>query len=308
MIRPLICVLAPCLVLASCGTFGDGKKKANPRDQPGLSPSAIPAELRKKVPEGSAITPGGNVKMTAAITPDSDIVFTDPDNPDAPLPELSTLLTSEKKGPWEQSETLARRRASREGKPLLIWFTDSGPSGSAMSKALADELFAKPEFEQWATDKLVRLRVDANARIKRDDLDEQTDMESRIKDYVTTMKERYKVVGQPTLVVLNPSGELVGKYVGYKRGQADFTWGQLKQAEIVASTAYQSWRKGLEKKGYREWQDTKGRKVFAKLVNYHDGELILIEPDGTRSKTKEGRLSDADRGWINQEKARRGIR
>ncbi len=53
-------------------------------------------------------------------------MFTDPDNPDENLPELATLLAAAPKrsGPWMESETLAKQRAAREGKPLLIWFTD----------------------------------------------------------------------------------------------------------------------------------------------------------------------------------------
>jgi hypothetical protein len=33
-----------------------------------------------------------------------------------------------------------------------------------------------------------------------------------------------------------------------------------------------------------------------------------MEPDGTRSKTNESRLSEADRSWLNQQKMLRGVR
>ncbi len=309
MIRSLHILLISSLAITSCAKLGIGGEKEK-EDQP-FGPTGIPPQLRGRN-SGTAVTPGGNVKMSPmrpAITPDEEIVFTDPDNPDANLPELSSLLAIEKKGPWEESETIARQRASREGKPLLIWFTDSAPSGSAMSKALDTELLSTGDFEKWAADKLVRLRVDSNFYQKSDDLslDEQTDRNLRRRDYVTELKKRYKVLGQPTLLMLNPSGEVIGRYRGYKRGDAAYTWGLLKQGEVAAMTAYSSWRKDLEKKGYREWQDRKGRKVFAKLINYHQGDLIFMEPDGTRSKTKEDRLSDEDRGWISQQKMLRGI-
>jgi thioredoxin-related protein len=307
MIRPLTFALLVCTAFISCSPSG---KKDEKEEMP-FGPTGIPPHLRAKSLGGTPISPGGNIPsqgLKPPITPDEQIVFTDPDNPDASLPELSTLLKGPEKGPWEESDTIARQRASREGKPLLIWFTDSNTS--PMCKALNAELFNTPKFEDWAKDKLVRLKVDANSSKKFDNmtLGEQEDMNIRRKAYVTEMKKRYKVLGQPTLLILSPGGEVVGRYRGYKRGQADFTWGLLKQGEVVASNSYRSWRKDMEKKGYREWQDTKGRKVFAKLQKYHEGELVFLEPDGTRSKTKETRLSETDRAWIAQQKALRGIR
>ena len=78
------------------------------------------------------------------------------------LPELSDILGAAPKsrGPWEESETIAKQRAAREGKPLLIWFTDS--ARSPMCKALNQELFSTPDFGMWASEKIIRLRVDAN--------------------------------------------------------------------------------------------------------------------------------------------------
>ena len=304
MIRTGLALL-PFLLVVSCGMVGKDEDEKVPHP---FGPTGVPEHLRAKGLGGTAITPGGNAsqqaKLAAAITPEDQVVFTDPDNPDKGLPELSSLLNSPKKGPWEESERIARRRASREGKPLLIWFTDPR---SAPGKALSEELFSRADFGAWADEKLVRLKVDSNPNVQMESLSAQEEKEDAMKSAALAMKKRYKVLGHPTLILLNPSGEVVGKYRGYKRGDADFTWGLIKQGEIGAMTAYRSWRKDLEKKGYREWQDNKGRKVFAKLVSYHKGELVLIEPDGLRSKTKEDRLSSQDREWIEQQKMLRGI-
>lgn len=312
MIRLLSSAVVCCVTLSSCAKLG-GDASAEKQEPNPFGPTGVPPQLRAGRSQGNAVTPGGNVKMgslAAAITPEQNIVFTDPDNPDAVLPELATLLSAEKpKGPWEQSDTVALRRASREGKPVLIWFTDS--QSSPMCKALDQELFKRPEFEQWASEKLVRLRVDSNERAAVNDptisLDDKMTKETDVRTYVAKLKKRYKVLGSPTLMLLNPSGEVVGRYRGYSRGQADFTWGLLKQGEIVSQTAYKSWRSDLEKKGYRDWKDRKGRKVFAKLISYHDGEVALMEPDGLRSKTNESKLSEEDRSWISQQKAQRGL-
>lgn len=270
--------------------------------------------LRAKGPagEGTPISSGGNKSDSplppgSGITPEKDIVFTDPDNPTADVPELSAVLEASKRGPWEASETIAKKRSVREGKPLLIWFTDS--VNSPMCKAISQELFSKYDFGQWADEKLVRLRVDAN--VHNDDenlsLDDARTRVINMANYVTTLKKRFKVLGYPTLILLNPGGEVIGRYTGYKRGDADFTWGLIKHGEAVSSEAYKAWRTSLEKKGYREWQDRKGRKIFAKLLSYSKGTLIMVEPDGSRAQTNENKLCDADRSWIAEQKKIRNM-
>ena len=259
---------------------------------------------------GTVIAAGGNQNAPnlVGITPQEDIVFTDPDNPDAGIPELEALMAAPKKGPWEESETIARQTAAREGKPILVWFTDS--QRSPMCKALTQELFGKADFGKWAEKHVVRLRVDSNVAASKESsmtMDDWNNKKSNIQDYVKRMKKQYRVLGHPTVLLLNPSGEVLWKDTGYKRGQSDFYWGLIKQNEVASSSAYKSWRKGLEGKGYREWKGKGSRKVFAKLLSYAKGKLILVEPGGVRYKTDESRLSSNDRKWIDQQKALRGI-
>jgi thioredoxin-related protein len=285
-----------------------GKPEAKKKDEP-FGPTGIPPQLRARTPDsGKPVVAGGNSPSTPiAFTPEEDIVYTDPDNPDAEIPELTTLLSAAKRGPWEQSETIARQISTREGKPLLIWFTDS--ASSPMCKAVNQELFSTDEFGTWATEKLVRLRVDAEIKITDPDLDlgSSEDRRATLKSYHAELKKRYKIMGYPSLIMLNPSGEVIGRYRGYKRGEADFLWGQLKHSEAVSAESYKGWRAGLEIKGYREWKDQRGRKIFAKLTSYSKGTLTFIEPNGTRSKTQETSLSDQDRAWIAEQKKLRGL-
>jgi thioredoxin-related protein len=291
--------------LASCAKVGSIVKPEKEEEPSPFGPTGIPPQLRPKAASGGvAVTPGGNMPF---ITPQEDIVYTDPDNPDAEIPELADLLSNAKRGPWEESETIAKQRSVREGKPLLIWFTDS--QSSPMCKALSQELFSTHEFGDWATEKLIRLRVDAAVKINDPDLDlgSSEDRRIRVIRYVAELKKRYKVLGHPSLIMLSPSGEVVSRPRGYKRGDAEYLWGVLKQGEAAASASYQGWREGLEKKGYREWSDRRGRKIFAKLVSYQNGTLILIEPDGNRARTQEKSLSDGDRLWITEQKRLRGI-
>lgn len=281
-------------------------KKPNPSVS---GTSSIPPQLRSsQATDGTPITPGGNARsLPLNITPQEDIVFTDPDNPDAGIPQLETLMAAPKRGPWEESETIARQTAAREGKPILIWFTDS--ARSPMCKAISAELFSTHPFGKWAEKHIVRMRVDSAISV--DDpnlsLDDKVNRQVELKHYVNRLKKRYKVLGHPTLLMLNPSGEVLWKDSGYRRGEADFVWGLIKQAVAASAHQYETWRKNLESKGYREWEGKAGRKVFAKLLSYSKGELILIEPGGERYKTHESRLSKKDKKWIEQQKALRGI-
>lgn len=311
----LPCLAIAALGLASCAKLGigGGKPKITQEESP-FGAGGIPPALRASgsTDAGTPVTAGGNIPNSPQrldLTPEEEIVFTDPDNPEASLPELSTLLANapKRKSSWEDSETIARQRASREGKPLLIWFTDS--ARSPMCKAISQELFSTPEFESWASEKIIRLRVDANIQVTDPDISlaEKDARYLAMKNYVARLKKSYKVLGHPTLVMLNPGGEVLGKYRGYQRGEDDYKWGLIKQAEAVSANAYQEWKKSLEKKGYREWTDRKDRKVFAKLAGYSKGTLILVEPDGTRSRTHEDKLSNADQTWISEQKKLRGI-
>jgi len=307
MKRVLSWVVVCGLGLPGCGLVGSKQKPEKTDEQKAFGDTGIPAQLRAggaAAAGGTAVTPGGNKPGGAALnfTPREDIIFIDPDHPDAQLPELMALLSAPKAKTWEESEAIARSRSAREGKPLLIWFTSS--QNSPMCKALDEELFSTGDFEKWASEKLVRLRVNDTVRVTDPDMsmDDARTREIDIKDYVVGLKKRYKVMGHPTLILLNPSGEVIGRYVGYKRGTADFTWGLIKHGESVSTRAFTTWRAELEKKGYREWEDRKGRKVFAKLVSNNKGELTFIEPDGARSRTHEDKLSDADRAWIAEQK------
>lgn len=311
MMRFLPWSLLFAVALSSCAKLGlGGKPEVKPEDQP-FGPTGIPPQLRAKNSDpGTPVIAGGNMPDRSAapvFTPQEDIVYTDPDNPDAGVPELATLLSNVKRGPWEESETIAKQRSVREGKPLLIWFTDS--ASSPMCKAVSQELFSTHDFGNWATEKLIRLRVDAQIKIDDPNLDLGSSEDRRValKNYNAALKKRYKIMGYPSLIMLSPSGEVLGRYRGYKRGEADFLWGQLKHAEAVSAESYKGWKAGLEKKGYREWHDRKGRKIFARLTSYSKGTLNFIEPDGTRSRTQEESLSDADRGWIAEQKKIRNI-
>jgi len=138
----------------------------------------------------------------------------------------------------------------REGKPVLVWFTDS--QNSPGCKSLSADLFSKNEFDVWAKDRFVRLRIDSNTR-QRDpqmSLDEVATREATLREKVRTLEKRYKVSGHPTVLILSPGGEVIGRYTGYRAGQVDYFWGLLKQGDVVASKRYAG--RGVEGEGEEE--------------------------------------------------------
>ena len=292
--------IAAGLVFTGCAGKG-GSSDA----QAGGDPFYIPPALRGNLEGGTPIKGGGNeaakaeAAARAAGHDSADLAWTDPDNPDAELPELQELMAlGPQQGIWMKSEAEALRESRKSGKPLLIWFTDS--KNSTASRTLSEKLLTTSEFQAWAEENTVRLVVDQTQGSNIDDA-------ARKKIYARDLKKKYNARGFPTLMVVSPSGEVIGRYTGYRRGKEDFIFGQVKQGVSVAVENQRVWRASLEKKGYREWSDGKGREIFAKLGYYKDGDLVLVEPDGTRARTHEKRLSPADRVWIQQQKEARGI-
>jgi thioredoxin-related protein len=298
------------LFLSSCGVGEKGDKKPKSTMAPSDAPTAGRAGiegfqrgLHDQDEDSIPIKPGGNnanIPLGGNLSKD-DVVFTDPDDPNAEIPNLDDLLqdAAKNKGPWNASDSVAIRESKTSGKPLLIWFTDSGMG--KIDKPITQELFNRGDFEKWAQENVVRLRVDQSVQAA----SMESNQAKRV--YVRNLKERYKVMGYPTLLVISPSGEVTGRYSGFVTGKSEFKFGQIKQATSLAATNYQKWKTDLLKKGYREWSDGKGRSVVARLAGYRAGEVVLIEPDGTRAKTNEKRLSDDDREWIRKEKEKRGI-
>ncbi|MDX1680434.1 MAG: thioredoxin family protein [Akkermansiaceae bacterium] len=295
---PLLLIVLP---LASCANRG-GETLAF-----GQTPNAPTFTGQQN--EGTNVTPGGNADMMmdpAGFTPPEDIVFTDPDDPDANIPELMGILTDPKlkRGPWERSIQIARKTSIREGKPLLIWFTDS--NRSPRCRQLNQELFADREFQEWASENLIRMRVNESEELDDEGLSlgEKQSRRVAFAKYVKRLKKHYKVLGYPSLVMVDPQGRVVGHYRGYTSGQADLTWGKLRQGVVAANAATRAWKEQLERRGYRTWTDRKDRSLFAKLLKYDDGKLHIVEPDGSRSIIQEKQLSAEDREWIREQKAK----
>lgn len=245
-------------------------------------------------------------RVAAIQDRERDLVWTDPDNPEAELQGMEELMaqSSRQRGPWMVSFSQAQKTAMREGKPLVVWFTDT--RRSPVCKALSAEVFSRAEFGSWAEENVIRARLDFNVKGEsRGPNDSAMDDRVRKLNYLESLKKRYKVLGLPTVLLLAPDGTVMGRYRGYERSYGDFYLQRLRDDSRTAAKHHEDWKRTMERRGYRDWTDLQGRTVFAKLLKYSAGALILVEPDGYKLRASEGNLSAVDRAWIAEEKAKR---
>ena len=308
---------ASLLLLASCG-----RNKED--DNFGKLPE-VPSHLRAGGAASVKITPADDrvvaigvdpASLTldqggvAGLTPESELIFTDPDNVEASEAAIEGLFGDEKID-WYQSHTVAKNRALLESKPLLIVFTDtpSGNSpGSPAAARLEAELLARLDFAEWAKKNVIRLKLDSNVKDRRSADPSKQSLALRKAKYLETLRKQYKVGGFPAIIVVAADGTVVQHVRGYKKGAADYTWGLLKQGVFLSDDRQKKFEARLEKRGYRRWAGKNDQTIFARLAKYQKGELLLIAPNGARFLTKESNLSKDDRSWIETQKEKRAQR
>jgi hypothetical protein len=299
--------------LSSCSRL---KRMTQEKQTATLTPPPVPPQLRGAGYGGDSIArvtvedvtpqPVTEQNMGRLLEREKDLMWTDPDNPESGLEGMEEIMAqSAKRGPWLISYSEARRLAMREGKPILVWFTDT--ARSPLCKTLSAEVFSKAEFEKWAAEEVIRVRLDFNVKGEsRGPGHSAMDDQVRKENYLEDLKKRYKILGLPMVLLMAPDGTVTSRYRGYHKTYHDFYFSRLKNDAQGTKDYHEKWKSKMGRKGYREWVDEKGRTVYAKLARYSGGAMILIEPDGKRLKAEEKNLSGADRAWIAAEKAKRG--
>jgi thioredoxin-related protein len=119
---------------------------------------------------------------------------------------------------WTTNAPTALEQAKSEGKLVLMNFT--GSDWCIWCKRLDGEVFSTKEFQSYAKENLVLLKLDFPNRSQQP----QWEVEQNQK-----LAEQYNVEGFPTIVVLNADGEEVAR-LGYQRGGPE-AW--LKQLEGI---------------------------------------------------------------------------
>jgi len=107
---------------------------------------------------------------------------------------------------WETDFKKASATAKESGKYMLLDFTGSDWCGWCIK--LDAEVFSKSSFKSYARGNLVRVMLDF-PRSKR--------MSKKLKTQNAELASKFGVRGYPTVIILSPEGDLVGK-TGYKEG------------------------------------------------------------------------------------------
>lgn len=107
---------------------------------------------------------------------------------------------------WTTDAKAALESGMNSNRNVFLFFTGSDWCG--WCKRLNSEILSTPEFLAFAEDNLVLLELDFPRRTTQPD--ELKVQNAKLRDY-------FKVTGYPTVVVLNPKGEVVSR-LGYQQG------------------------------------------------------------------------------------------
>jgi thioredoxin-related protein len=123
-----------------------------------------------------------------------------------PAASTSSAAVVQAKAKWHTDFAEARRLAQAQGEPMLLDFTGSDWCGWCIK--LDREIFATPEFNDYAAKHLVLVKVDFPQR---------RELPADEREQNERLAAQYGVQGFPTLVVLGPGGHLLDTF-GYMRG------------------------------------------------------------------------------------------
>jgi len=124
---------------------------------------------------------------------------------------LFFLLTNgwAQNNPWFEDFQAAKAQAGKTGKYILLNF--SGSDWCIWCKRLSNEVFVKDDFFQYANDNLILAVAD---------FPRQNNQSAEIKAQNEALLKKYNIRGFPTVLILDPEGNLVFQ-TGYRQGGAD---------------------------------------------------------------------------------------
>ena len=117
------------------------------------------------------------------------------------------LPVAASEGEWLTDLPKALERAKTEKKMVLLDFTGSDWCGWCIR--FNKEVLSTSDFKDYAAKNLVLVELDYPSRKK---------LSAELVKANAALKEKYKVDGFPTFVVLNGEGREVGRQVGYLAG------------------------------------------------------------------------------------------
>lgn len=111
---------------------------------------------------------------------------------------------------WTEDYAKALEQAKAEHKKVLLDFT--GSDWCTWCKKIDAEVFETQKFKDYAAKKLILVKVD---------FPRSTPQSDEIKSQNAKLKEKHKVSGYPTLIVINSSGLKLWEQGGYAPGGPD---------------------------------------------------------------------------------------
>lgn len=137
------------------------------------------------------------------------------------LAGLPGTLGAGEDGTWLTDFPKAQKQARAEGKMVLLDFT--GSDWCSACKELKLEIFPKPEFVEFARQRLILVEVDFPQRKKQSEAVKAANRE---------LKEKFKVTGYPTLILLDSEGRKLGE-PGFDQDAASL----VKEIQTLAAKA-----------------------------------------------------------------------
>ena len=252
------------------------------------------------------VTSEADLKRVEGSTAEDEIIWTDPDNPDAENEELNAAFENRRQGTgWLADYGQALKLCRRQGKPLIIWFHDS--VASPKSKALGRELLETPAFEAECKERTIRVKLDSGAA-----MDETGKYNSRYSlSAINRLASKYGISRRPGLVVVCPHS---GKVTARVNGIGDYTFdvnSEILNGVQEAESAYEQHKRKLTAQGFRVWTERTGKTtLFAKLMRFDEKNnfVYLKEPGGKVSKTRLERFSKADINYLDEHARKKSTR
>lgn len=106
---------------------------------------------------------------------------------------------------WEKDYTKAFKKAKKQNKPILLFFTGSDWCGPC--KMLVSDFFNTDKFANTKANKFVLYEADEPNN--KDLITEQQRVDN------VMLKSKYRVTSYPTIIILNSRGKEIGRKKGY---------------------------------------------------------------------------------------------
>jgi thioredoxin-related protein len=131
---------------------------------------------------------------------------------------FASLARAEAQSDWLHDYNKAQEEAKANHKLLFLNFTGSDWCGWCIK--LDKDIFSKPQFKDYAHNNLVLVELDFPRRKSQPTEERKQNVQ---------LAQQYEVLGFPTIVVLNSSGQKVWQFDGYFPGGPEAFIAQLQK-------------------------------------------------------------------------------